>query len=136
MKTPSTWINPLLFQIFLPSLRALISGSPFDYCPTPTFSPSRATKGPLPKVTSSISNFSQRGARFCSCIPSPQEDPGKPRPGAWATGPQEQLIRWDFPLEKLKTSKTEITPSTGLSILLHSLEVRSLVTIYVVRQRD
>lgn len=39
-----------------------VSGSPFDYCPTPTSSPARATKGLLPKsqVPSATSHKEER----------------------------------------------------------------------------
>lgn len=59
MKIPGTWINPFTFQIFPPSLRALISElSIVNHC-TSTFSPSRATKSLLSKVKYRENKFIQ-----------------------------------------------------------------------------
>lgn len=63
-------------KYFLQDLEPLSLTSPFNHRWTFTFSPSRATKGPLSKVTSSRCNFSQRGGKFCSCITSTQRSPG------------------------------------------------------------
>lgn len=51
---------------FLQDLEPLSLSSPLNHRWTFTFSRSRATKGPLSKVTSSHCNFSQRGGKFCS----------------------------------------------------------------------
>lgn len=139
MKIPSTWINPFTFQIFPPSLRALISElSIVNHC-TSTFPLPEPQKVYFPKSSiekiSSYSILSQR-KECCSCInrctkkKSPQKpyDPGRLGHRATHTS-QQQLIRGNFSLEKLNSSKRESTLSTGLYIILHTLGVRSLIMI-------
>lgn len=118
LKIPNAWINPLLFQIFSPSLRALISEfsiwSPLDISFFPFQSHWRSTF----QSHKSMQQLLTKRSEFCSCTRSTsRRSPERIR--TLASGPQaplKQLIWWNFSLEMLKSSKSEITLSASLSM--------------------
>lgn len=86
--------HPSSPKSFLQDLEPLSLSSPFNHRWTFTFFPSRTTKGPLSKVTSSRCNFSHRGGKFCSCLTSPRRSPGST--GILQSGPHRQHASNEF----------------------------------------
>lgn len=142
MKIPGARINRLLSQIFPPSLRALISefSIQISLIGRPLFPLPEPQRVHFP-VTSSRSNFSPSGGKFCSCITSTQRrSPGST--GVLVSGPQGHTdhTRAINSMELL-TRKTKIFQKWNHSFHWslykkpHSLEVRSFVVSYSLRQR-